>query len=71
MRKPIQHQNNLMQLIRDKANVNIVTCGNCGSTLLHELNAEQITCYDRKTKMQLSDCPDLFYDLNNVTTKTT
>ena len=52
----------LMDDIRVKANINIVTCGHCGSVILHERNLEgTLTCYDCKSEMDLSDCPDLFY----------
>lgn len=44
-----------------KAEINIVTCGNCGSVLLHKVGQEKIKCYDCDRDMALSDCPDLFY----------
>lgn len=53
----------LTSLIRTMAKVNIVTCGHCASVLLHKLDLEgTITCYDCKREMDLSDCPDLFYE---------
>jgi hypothetical protein len=52
----------LMDEIRYKANINIVTCGNCGSVILHKRDLEgTLTCYDCKREMDISDCPDLFY----------
>jgi hypothetical protein len=52
----------LMDDIRAKANINIVTCGHCGSVILHERDLEDtITCYGCKSEMDISDCPDLFY----------
>ncbi len=58
----VKEQLELMNHIRTYANVNIVTCGHCGSVLLHETDLEgTITCYDCKSEMDLSDCPDLFY----------
>ena len=58
----VKEQLELMNHIRTYANVNIVTCGHCGSVLLHETGLEgTITCYDCKSEMDLSDCPDLFY----------
>ena len=57
------NQVELMNHIRTYANVNIVTCGHCGCVILHERHLENtITCYDCKTEMDLSDCPDLFYN---------
>lgn len=67
----IIEQLNLMNRIKQKANVNIVTCGNCGSVNLHEIKPMEqkqygihflfITCYDCTSEMELCDCPDFFY----------
>lgn len=45
---------------------NIVTCGNCGSVLLHKTGEETIECFCGE--MALSDCPDLWFEnmLNNA-----
>lgn len=43
------------------AGFNIVTCGNCGSILLHRLGEEKIDCFCGIT-MSLSDCPDYWYE---------
>jgi hypothetical protein len=59
----------LMEEIRDKANINIVTCGSCGTVVLHErvafdgTNDEEIDiqCYDCGFKSEPCDFPDLFY----------
>ena len=42
------------------AGFNLVTCGNCGSILLHEIEDETIECLCGHD-MDLSDCPDLWY----------
>jgi len=61
-RELIMWQIELMDEIRANANINIVTCGNCGSVISHKTDLEgTITCYDCKSEMDLSDCPDLFY----------
>lgn len=52
----------LMDDIRAKANINIVTCGNCGTILLHERDAEEIECFGCKHTMDICDCPDLLYN---------
>ena len=66
MNKLAQEQLALMNIIREKANVNIVTCGHCGTILLHKRKSADddfsITCYHCKTKLSISDCPDLWYD---------
>lgn len=55
----------LMDIIRNKANINMVTCGNCGTLLLHKMKSinedNSIICFGCKTKMDLSDCPDYWY----------
>ena len=74
-RELAQKQLDLMNEIRAKANINMVTCGNCGTILLHEMELisddefislkdddNSIECYDCKTKMDLCDCPDLWYE---------
>lgn len=43
------------------AGYNIVTCGNCGSILLHKLGDDKINCFCGG-EMDLSDCPDYWYE---------
>ena len=43
------------------AGFNVVTCGNCGSILLHEIGDETIECFCG-SEMSLSDCPDYWYE---------
>lgn len=40
--------------------LNVVSCGNCGTILLHNTGEEEIDCLCGNT-MSLSDCPDLWY----------
>ena len=56
--KQIELQNRVIAL----ANINIVTCGNCGSVLLHELNDKPIECASCKHELDQCDCPDLWYE---------
>jgi hypothetical protein len=56
--KQIELQNRVLIL----ANINIVTCGNCGCVLLHKLNDEYIECASCKSVLDQSDCPDLWYE---------
>lgn len=44
-----------------QAGVNIVTCGNCGSVLLHETPAESIQCPHCGLNSDPCDFPDLWY----------
>ena len=64
-RELVIEQLNLMNKIVQEANVNIVTCGHCGSVNLHEIKPMEqeqfITCYDCKSELELCDCPDFFY----------
>ena len=50
-----------LQFQIQSAGFNIVTCGNCGSILLHETKAESIECFCG-SDMDLSDCPDYWYE---------
>ena len=74
-RELAQKQLDLMNDIRAKANINIVTCGNCGTILLHEMKSisdiefisfkdddNSIECFGCNAKMELCDCPDLWYE---------
>jgi hypothetical protein len=55
-------QISLQERVISLAKINIVTCGNCGSVLLHELNVETIECACCKQELDQSDCPDLWYE---------
>jgi DNA-directed RNA polymerase subunit RPC12/RpoP len=56
--KQIELQNRIKKLSK----VNIVTCGNCGSIMLHELDDNEIDCPYCNRIMDVSDCPDYLYD---------
>ncbi len=43
------------------AGFNVVTCGNCGTVLLHEIEDESIDCFCGQ-QMDLSDCPDFWHE---------
>lgn len=60
-RELVISQLELMDEIRAKANINIVTCGNCGTAFLHKLDDLELTCFDCKTSSEPCDHPDLFY----------
>lgn len=65
-RELAQEQLDLMDIIRGKANINMVTCGHCGTILLHEMRSinedNTIVCFGCKRTMDLSDCPDYWYE---------
>lgn len=54
-------QYQLQRLIVDKTGINIVTCGMCGITLLHQITDEEITCADCDFTSEPCDFPDLNY----------
>ncbi len=58
----MREQLNLMREVLNKTDINLVTCGNCGSILLHRIDNEIINCYSCKRDMDTSDCPDYFYE---------
>ena len=45
------------------AGFNVVTCGNCGTILLHKTNQDSntIECCGCGEEMELSDCPDFWH----------
>lgn len=49
-----------IQEAMQNAGFNVVTCGNCGNILLHEIDYESIECFCEQ-EMDLSDCPDFWY----------
>lgn len=51
----------LAKEVIDKTNVNIVTCGNCGSVIMHKANALTITCYDCEFTSEPCDFPDFWF----------
>lgn len=62
-RDKIIEQIKLMEIIRQEANINIVDCGNCGSTFLHKRSTEGlIHCPYCEKDMDQSDCPDFLYE---------
>jgi len=61
-RKLAEKQIELQNRVNAIASINIVTCGNCGSVLLHDRMDDEIECACCKSVMDLSDCPDLWYE---------
>lgn len=60
-RNLIEKQIELQCKIIALTNVNVVTCGHCGSVLFHELNDNPIDCAFCESQLDQCDCPDLFY----------
>ena len=61
-RQLAEKQIELQERVIALANINIVTCGHCGSVLLHELNDKPIECACCKSELDQCDCPDLWYE---------
>ena len=51
----------LMDEVKRKSNINMVTCGNCGDVLLHRLDEEEIKCPYCGFESDPCDFPDFFY----------
>ena len=51
----------LQKEVLEKSSINIVTCPNCGSTLLHRQEAKTLTCPDCEHSGSISEYPDLNY----------
>ena len=61
VREKVIEQIRLQEKMQSLSGVNLVTCGNCGSVLLHEMNEEQIDCFACGNMIDQSDCPDYWY----------
>jgi predicted RNA-binding Zn-ribbon protein involved in translation (DUF1610 family) len=57
----MDNQLELQKEIVAKSGINIVTCGNCGSTLLHRIEDENMKCPDCGFESEPCDFPDLNY----------
>jgi len=57
----IENQVRLQNKMVMEAKINLVTCGNCGSPLLHEIDEEEIECPFCDMKSDPCDFPDYFY----------
>ena len=58
LRKQFELFNEMVQ----KSNINVVTCGNCGSVNLHRLEDTEITCADCGFESEPCDFPDLYVE---------
>jgi uncharacterized CHY-type Zn-finger protein len=61
-RDKIIEQIHLQEKIQRIANINIVTCGNCASVVLHDRKDEEIDCPYCDSIMDVCDCPDYLYN---------
>lgn len=60
-KKEITEEQIKIQEEMQSAGFNLVTCGNCGSVLLHRLDdKDNIDCFCGE--MPKSDCPDYWYE---------
>ena len=57
----ILKQVELNEEVKRLADINIVTCCDCGSVVLHKLKATKIACPYCLTIMPTGDFPDLLY----------
>jgi hypothetical protein len=60
-RSKVLQQIYLQEKIQKLADINIVTCGHCGSVVLHDRDAEEIDCPYCDRIMDVCDCPDYLY----------
>ena len=62
----VQEQINLMNEIRAKSNINMVSCAHCGEILLHKMlpigEVNMITCFSCRQDMDANECPDYWYN---------
>lgn len=62
MSKRLKTEQVELQLEMQSKGLNIVSCGNCGTILIHKVGKENIVCHDCGEHMSLSDCPDVYYE---------
>lgn len=55
-------QLDLMEEVRRKSNINLVTCGRCGTLLFHKMNDDKVDCPSCIITMDVHDCPDYLYE---------
>jgi len=55
-------QTKLLHEIVAKADINVVTCGNCGTVILHRIECSELKCFDCGYEADMSDFPDLFFE---------
>lgn len=61
-RKELWHEQVELQHQMQGSGLNIVTCGNCGTVIIHKCDErEDIDCWGCGENMDKSDCPDYFY----------
>lgn len=60
-RDKIIMQIELQEKVQRLAEINIVTCGNCGSIVLHEIKSTKIDCPYCDLIIDVCDCPDYLY----------
>ena len=57
----VLQQVKLQEKIQRESSVTIVTCGHCGSVVLHEMADTEIDCPYCDRIMDVCDCPDYLY----------
>lgn len=45
-----------------KMNINLVTCGNCGTIQFVDTKTITVECFACDTELEHCDCPDYFYN---------
>lgn len=61
--RQLTEQFKLSQEIVEKAQINIVTCGDCGAVMLHRLPEEgDLKCPHCGFESDICDFPDFFYE---------
>ena len=58
--KPVK-QEDMLKFIQEQLNINVVTCGHCGSVFIHHSADKETTCPHCNSVNDPSDNPDLFY----------
>jgi hypothetical protein len=57
----MEEQIKLQEEIIEKTDINIVTCGDCSTVILHKRGLEEIKCHDCGFESDPCDFPDLYH----------
>ena len=62
VREKVIEQIRLQEKMQKLSGVNLLTCGNCGTILLHDIKENQVDCFACGNMIDQSDCPDYWYN---------
>ena len=61
VREKVIEQIRLQEKMQKLSGVNLLTCGNCGTILLHDIKENQVDCFACGNMIDSQDCADYWY----------